>query len=274
MEKLNESAAKDLGAVRAKKPLIHHITNFVVMNETANITLCLGALPVMAHAVEEVEEMVSAAGALVLNIGTLWPELIHSMVVAAKRANELGIPVILDPVGAGATGLRTDSANRILSEVDISVIRANCAETAVLAGLAGEIKGVESVGSQGDVAEIARKLSSERDCVAVVTGREDVVSDGNRVAVVKNGDPMMATITGTGCMATTVVAGFAAVQEDSFRAAVGGLVTFGLAGEHAAQRSGEKPGTFHVALYDSLAAIDYDDIVTQAEVEAVNVGID
>lgn len=267
MKNINEIIAKDFKTLRKEKPLIHHITNLVVMNETANVSLCLGALPVMAHAREEVEEMVTAAGALLLNIGTLTPELIESMIIAARKANNLGIPVILDPVGAGATALRTISAQRILAEADISIVRGNCAEISVLAGLEGEIRGVESIGSSENIVYVAQEFSAQRQCVAAITGKEDVVSDGKRTAVIKNGDSMLATVTGTGCMSTTVIAGFASVQKDSFLASIGGLVAFGLAGEHAAIESGSSPGTFHVALYDSLAALKYDDVLNGAKVE-------
>lgn len=269
VEEIGEGIARDYEAIRIQKPLIHHITNFVVMNETANLTLCLGALPVMAHAKQEVEEMVGAAGALLLNIGTLTPELIDSMVIAAKRANELGIPVILDPVGVGATALRTDSAQRILAETKVAIVRGNCAEISILGGMGGEIKGVESVGAAQNVTEIAREFSARSRCTAAITGKEDVVSDGRRVAIIRNGDAMLAAVTGTGCMATTMVAGFAAVQEDPFLASVGGLVTFGIAGEHAASKSGNNPGTFHAALYDSLASLRYNDIVNQCKAEIV-----
>ena len=269
MQGIAEIVATDHARIGERKPLIHHITNFVVMNETANLTLCLGALPVMAHALQEVEEMIAAAGALVLNIGTLTPELIDTMIVAAGKANELGIPVVLDPVGAGATTLRTDSARRILDETKVSIVRGNCAEVSILAGLGGEIRGVESIGSDEGIIETAKAFSAKTGCVAAITGKEDVVSDGKRVAVIRNGDQMLATVTGTGCMSTTAVAGFAAVQGDMFMASVGGLVTFGIAGEQAADISGERPGTFHAALYDSLAAIEYNDIVEGCKAELV-----
>ncbi|MGB9588347.1 MAG: hydroxyethylthiazole kinase, partial [Armatimonadota bacterium] len=142
----------DLATLRANKPLIHSITNFVVMNETANAILCLGALPVMAHAREEVEQMVSMAGALVLNIGTLEPDWVDAMESAGRQANERGIPVILDPVGAGATRLRTESSKRLLENLKISIVRGNAAEISAIIGMASEIRGVESIGTS-EVAE-------------------------------------------------------------------------------------------------------------------------
>lgn len=266
---MNEELAADLAKIRAEKPLLHHITNMVVMNETANATLCLGALPVMAHAEEEVEEMVAFAGALILNIGTLYPALIDSMVAAGKKANELDVPIILDPVGVGATKLRTQSAKKIISEVDVSVIRGNAAEISILGGFAGKIKGVESVGDHSDLISVAKDFAKQSGSTIAITGKEDIVSDGNQVAKISNGDAMLATVTGTGCMATTIIGAFIAVQTDPFKSAIGGLVTFGRAGEQAAAVSGMRPGTFHVALYDSLALIKPEDIITGAKVEMI-----
>ncbi len=262
-----EELASDLGAVRREKPLVHNITNFVVMNETANALLAVGALPIMAHAPEEVEEMVSAANALVLNIGTLSREWVDAMVLAGKRANELGVPVVLDPVGAGATVFRTKSCKRILDEVDVGIVRGNAAEIAVLAGFEGKIRGVESVEEGSDAKTSALALAKNLGCTVAVTGAVDVISDGERVALVSNGSPMLSRVTGTGCMATAIVAAFAGVQADAFRAATGALTTFGIAGEIAAEEAGERPGSFHVALYDSLASIGEAKIEEGAKVE-------
>lgn len=268
-ERLAEMISKDFEKIKAKKPLLHHITNMVVMNETANLTLCLGALPVMAHTKEEVSEMVRFAGALILNIGTITPELIDSMIMAGKTANELNIPIVLDPVGAGATTLRTESTYRLLDSLRIDIIRGNAAEVSILAGHEGEIKGVESLGTASDIQEVTRNLALERDCVVAITGKEDVVSDGKQVALVANGDPMMSTVTGTGCMATTVIGAFASVQKDYFLATVGGLVAFGLAGEFAARESNKKPGTFHVALYDAMAFLTASDILSGCKAKII-----
>ncbi|HEX21676.1 MAG TPA: hydroxyethylthiazole kinase, partial [Actinobacteria bacterium] len=158
---MKEEIAADLAKIRATKPLLHHITNMVVMNETANATLCLGALPVMAHAREEVEEMVGFAGTLILNIGTLYPELVESMIAAGKKANELNVPVIFDPVGVGATKLRTDSAKKIISEVNISVVRGNAAEVSILGGFEGKIKGVESIGGYSNLINVAKEFANQ-----------------------------------------------------------------------------------------------------------------
>ncbi len=249
------NAGSSLAAIRDRKPLVHQITNYVVMNETANATLALGALPVMAHAPEEVEEMVGLAGALVLNIGTLSRHWVEAMLAAGWAANARGVPVVLDPVGVGATAYRTDTARRILDEVDVAVLRGNAGEVATLVGVAAEVRGVESVGAGAEAAEVAREAARSLGVVAAVTGAVDHVSDGERVAAVANGDPMLATITGTGCMSSAVTGCFLAVAESPFDAAVEALVAFGVAGEDAA-RDAKGPGSFHVSLYDALAALD------------------
>ncbi|MGZ4291730.1 MAG: hydroxyethylthiazole kinase [Gaiellaceae bacterium] len=243
-----------LRLLREAKPLVHQITNYVVMNETANATLALGALPVMAHAPEEVAEMARIAGALVLNIGTLSRPWVDAMLLAGRAANGAGIPVVLDPVGAGATTYRTETAKRILDEVDVAVLRGNAGEVATLVCVAAEVRGVESIGTEGDPAELARTAARTLGLVASVTGAIDHVSDGERVVSVANGHPLMASITGTGCMSSAITGCFLAVEEP-FSGAVDALVAFGVAGEDAA-RDAKGPGSFHVALYDALAALD------------------
>ncbi|MGZ4399409.1 MAG: hydroxyethylthiazole kinase [Gaiellaceae bacterium] len=250
------SPGTSLRLVRERKPLVHQITNYVVMNETANVTLALGALPVMAHAPEEVEEMASMAGALVLNIGTLSSHWIDAMLLAGKAANAARVPVVLDPVGAGATQLRTSTAHRIVSEVRVAVVRGNAAELATLAGMEAEIRGVESIGAGKQGAEIARQAARQLGCVASVTGAVDHVSDGETVVAIANGHPLLATVTGTGCMSSAITGCFLAVKPaEPLEAASEALVAFGVAGEDAAVDA-RGPGSFHVGLYDALAALD------------------
>ena len=245
-----------LRRLREAKPLVHQITNYVVMNETANATLALGALPVMAHAREEVEEMVQLAGALVINIGTLSPHWVDAMLAAGRKANELGVPVVLDPVGAGATAYRTETAKRILDEVGVTVLRGNVGEVATLVGVAAEVRGVESIDAGGDAADVARSAARSLGVVASVTGPVDHVSDGETVLAVSNGHPLLAAVTGTGCMSSTVTGCFLAVNRDRpLDGAAEALVAFGVAGEDAAVGV-RGPGSFHVALYDALAALD------------------
>ena len=245
-----------LRRLRKTRPLVHQITNYVVMNETANATLAIGALPVMAHAPEEVEEMVGLAGALVLNIGTLSSTWIEAMLLAGRAANAAGIPIVLDPVGAGATRYRTDTAKRILDEVDVTVVRGNAGEIATLAGVDAEVRGVESMGASASAAEVSRSAASALGVVASVTGSVDQVSDGARVVAVENGHPLLASITGTGCMSTAITGAFLAVRRDEpLDAAAEALAAFGVAGENAAPGA-KGPGSFHVNLYDALAALD------------------
>jgi hydroxyethylthiazole kinase len=252
---MSDSAGAALRELRERKPLIHQITNYVVMNETANATLAIGALPVMAHAPEEVEEMASVAGALVLNIGTLSRHWVDAMLIAGKAANAAGAPVVLDPVGVGATSYRTDTAKRILDEVDVAIVRGNAAEVAALAGLEAEIRGVEAIGAEGTGATIARTAADSLGVVASVTGPVDHVSDGKRTLAVANGDPLLATITGSGCMSSALTGCFAAIRPAALvDAAAFALAAFGVAAEDAA-RGAEGPGTFHARLYDALAAL-------------------
>jgi len=240
-----------LERIHKEKPLIHNITNMVAMNDTANIILAIGALPIMSHAQEEVGEMVKAAGALVLNIGTLTLEQIESMIIAGKEANNFKIPIILDPVGAGATNLRTESALKLQEKVKINIVRGNFAEISILAGLKGNIKGVESVGSEKNSVEISCSLAEKYNQVAIITGKRDIVTDGKIVVEIDNGSPMLRTITATGCMATSLIASFAAVCNDYVLASTGALVCFGLAGERAALKA-EGPGTFKLNLFDEI----------------------
>jgi hydroxyethylthiazole kinase len=256
----------DLRALRERKPLVHQITNYVVMNETANATLALGALPVMAHAPQEVEEMAAAAGALVLNIGTLSEHWIEAMLLAGRAANGAGVPVVLDPVGAGATRYRTATARRLLDELEIAVVRGNAAEIATLAGREAEIRGVESVGAAAGP-ELARAAAKALGCVASVTGPVDQVSNGEWEYAVANGHELLGTVTGTGCIATAITGCFLAVRKDEpLEAATEALVAFGVAAEDAAVGA-QGPGTFHAALYDALAALDPDTLDARAKVE-------
>ncbi len=255
---------ESLRRLRDSKPLVHQITNYVVMNETANATLALGALPVMAHAREEVEEMAALAGAVVLNIGTLSPHWVEAMVAAGRVANAQGSPVVLDPVGVGATRYRTETARRILGEVRVDVLRGNAGEVATLVGVAAEVRGVESIDVGGDAAELAVLAGQTLGLVASVTGPVDHVSDGKQSIAVENGHPMLATITGTGCISSALTGCFLAVgAERPLEAAAGALVALGVAGEDAA-REAKGPGSFHVGLYDALAALDPESLDARA----------
>ncbi|HET7044738.1 MAG TPA: hydroxyethylthiazole kinase [Gaiellaceae bacterium] len=254
-----------LAGLRERKPLVHQLTNYVVMNETANATLAIGALPVMAHAREEVEEMVGLAAALVLNIGTLEPAWVDSMLLAGRAAGERGIPVVLDPVGAGATRYRTETARRILDEVPVTVLRGNRGEIATLVGVEAEVRGVESIGAGGDPAGLAREAARTLGLVASVTGPVDHASDGERVVAVANGHPLLGAVTGTGCISSALTGCFLAAGQP-LEAATAALVALGVAGEDAAAGA-EGPGTFHARLYDALWNLDPDTLDGRAKVE-------
>ncbi|HEX6699633.1 MAG TPA: hydroxyethylthiazole kinase [Gaiellaceae bacterium] len=256
-----------LRALRERKPLVHQITNYVVMNETANATLALGALPVMAHAREEVEQMVALAGALVLNIGTLSPAWVEAMLAAGRAATERGIPVVLDPVGAGATSYRTDTARRILDEVGVTVLRGNPGEVATLVGVSAEVRGVESMAVASGPKELAAKAAHALGCVASVTGPVDYVSDGQRTLSVANGHELLAAVSGTGCMSSALTGCFLAAKPDApVEAAAEALAAFGVAAEDAA-RDAKGPGSFHAGLYDALAGLDPETLDERARIE-------
>lgn len=240
-----------LGLVREQKPLIHHITNYVVMNSTANVTLAVGASPIMAHAHDEMEAVVSLAGALNLNIGTLDKEWIQSMLIAGKAAGKRNVPIIFDPVGSGATALRTDTAKKILAELPVTVIRGNASEIMSLFSEKTRIRGVDSVETVDSVRGGARSLAGALKKVVAVTGAVDFITDGKNTAEVSNGHLMFGNVTGTGCAATTVISCFCAVEPDPFIATACALGYYGLAGEEAARVS-QGPGSFQVALYDAL----------------------
>lgn len=253
---MKDAISTDLEAIRSRCPLVHNITNYVVMNFTANVLLALGASPVMAHAVEEVEEMVGISSALVINIGTLSPPWVDSMLLAARAAERKSIPVVLDPVGAGATRFRTETAKRLAGDFRIAVVRGNASEILALAGRGAATKGVDSSQGAGDEVRFAAlELAKARSVTVAVTGAEDFVTDGGRAVTISNGSPLMGRVTGTGCAASAITGAFCAVRKDSFVAAVGALATFGIAGELAA-RSNPGVGTYQSLLLDNLDRID------------------
>jgi hydroxyethylthiazole kinase len=262
---LNTTYSALLSEVRAKRPLIHHITNYVTVNDCANVTICIGASPVMAHAGDEVAEMVSMAGALVLNIGTLDDQQVDAMIRAGVKAGDMGIPIILDPVGVGATRLRTASAQRLLHDLDIAVLKGNAAEIATLAGARGDIRGVDSRGMSGEPLAVAKKLAKELGIIVAVSGPTDIVTDGNRAFLVDNGHPLMGRVSGTGCMAASLVGAFTAVTKDYLSATATAFVAFGLAGERAAPLS-RGPGSFKVSLLDELYRLTPEELQNGARV--------
>ncbi|HZK24545.1 MAG TPA: hydroxyethylthiazole kinase [Oscillospiraceae bacterium] len=253
-------------ALRQRQPLIHHITNQVTISECANITLAAGGLPIMAHAVEEVAEMVASADALVLNLGTLTPAQIEAMLLAGRRANELQRPIILDPVGVGATRLRSASAKKLLAALQLSVIKGNAAEIALLAGGAAKIKGVESIAVPSNVVPLAAALARETGAVVVVTGAVDLVTDGQQLLEVHNGHPLMAKVVGTGCMTASVIGCFAAVERNYLVAAAAGLAAINVAAEKAAAEA-DGPAMFKIKLFDQLAGLSVSTLAARQKIK-------
>jgi hydroxyethylthiazole kinase len=240
-----------LKTIRETRPLIHHITNWVTIYDCANMTRAFGALPVMAHAPEECAEMTGISSALVLNIGTLTSGIIGSMILSAATANKKKIPVILDAVGVGATRFRDDMAAKILNSVHIDIIKGNYSEIAKLAGENALTKGVEATSINVNPEKIAKEFAKSKSSVVVMTGKKDIISDGKRLYIVKNGHEQMGLIVGTGCMATSVIGIFASVNPDYCEASRDALCYFGVAGELAAEKS-NGPGGFKVNLYDEV----------------------
>ena len=253
-------AAENLAKVRETKPLVHNVTNFVVMNFTANVLLAAGASPVMAHAENEVEEMVAFAKALVLNIGTLDDAWIASMLKAGRKASSLGVPIILDPVGAGATKLRTETAKRILAETNVTLVRGNASEILALGGGAAKTRGVDAADSVEAAAERAVVLAQELGVPVAITGPMDFITDGKRIVRVANGHPLMGCVTGTGCGATAIIGAFAGVDADSVSAAATALAYYGLAGEYAADGA-VGPGSFMIRFLDALHSLTLDEVL-------------
>lgn len=262
----NDDLKRLLAKIREERPLVHNITNYVVMNFTANTLLAMGASPVMAHAPNEVEEMVSLAKALVLNIGTLSDSWIDAMFLAGKQANRRGVPIVFDPVGSGATSLRTDTTRRVIKELNLSVLRGNASEILSIASSGTITKGVDALHDVQQVTEVAKGTAKAIGAVIAVTGKVDLITDGTRVIRCGNGHPLMGKVTGTGCAATATIAAFAAVAQDAVEAAAAGLAFFGLAGEMAATLA-SSPGSFMVALIDSLYNLSPDDFQAGALLE-------
>ncbi len=265
MNELGEKAGAILGKIRSTKPVVHNITNYVVMNSTANVLLSMGASPIMAHAPEEVEEVVAIASSVVINIGTLSELWIASMIKAAWAATGQGKPCVLDPVGAGATTLRTETSKRIIREALPTVIRGNASEILALCTETGTTRGVDSVHSVDDAAFAAQEISASLGTVIAVTGARDLITDGKTTLVVEGGHPLMTMVTGTGCAASAIVGAFVAVEHDPITATAAALAFFGLAGEKAAEQA-SAPGTFWVKVLDALYRITPDELAAKARI--------
>lgn len=254
--RIDEVAASLLALIRERRPVIHHLANFVSMRDVALVTRALGALPVMAMAPEEVEEVVATSDALVVNLGTPTLERLEAIRRAVPVAAARGLPIILDPVGAGGSQLRTSTAKSLLETAGRVVIRANSAEAAALVGLPGRLRGVEAVEQDGKALVLVETVVKRFNAVVAVTGARDIISDGAQTLAIDNGHPWLTAISGAGCMATGVIGAFCAVAIPTARveASASALGCFGLAAERAALRAGG-PGTLLPLLLDALFAM-------------------
>ena len=256
------SVSDDLETIRRNSPLVHNITNYVVMNTTANALLAIGASPVMAHAEPEVAEMTEIASALVLNIGTLSDPWIKSMLEAGRKAEEKNIPVVLDPVGAGATEYRTETAHRIISTVHPSIIRGNASEIMAMADHSIETKGVDSTNASDEAIDAAKILNEKTGSVICISGKYDyiVCNKGNDLIKITNGDAMMPNVTGMGCTASALCGAFAAVNPQYEKAAAHAMAVMGIAGEIAGKKA-KGPGSFQTDFIDTLYQLNEKDII-------------
>lgn len=258
-QQIKEQLGQLLNTLKEKKPLVHHLTNYVTVNDCANATLAIGASPIMADDIQEVAEITGISSALVINIGTLNQRTIASMIAAGKKANEIGIPVVFDPVGAGASTLRNDTTKAILDAVKPAVIRGNISEIKFIAGVASNTKGVDASdqdasSDQNDTMQMAKTLAKQLQCIIAITGATDMITDGNQAVYLNNGHPMLSSVTGTGCLTSSLVGSFCGATDNYFLAAIAGILTTSIAGEIAFAKAGQTgTGSFHIALIDAIS---------------------
>lgn len=264
---------KLLDEVRNKKPLVHNITNYVTVNDCANILLALGASPIMADDIKEAADITKISSALVINIGTLNERTIESMIASGKKANKLNIPVVFDPVGAGASEFRNATTKRIIDEVKISVLRGNMSEIKFIAGLQATTKGVDASeadtkGGSDEGVNVAKNLANRLNCTIAITGVIDIISDGERVAILENGTKMLSNVTGTGCMTSALVGAYCGAGSDYFIAAVSGIISMGISGEIALEKAGNiGTGSFHIAIIDAISNLNSEIIKKMAKIK-------
>jgi hydroxyethylthiazole kinase len=258
-------AGEILDRIRSARPVVHSVTNYVVMNSTANVLLAMGASPIMAHAIEEMEEITAIAGSVVINIGTLSKAWIESMMLAGRMAKMAGKPLVLDPVGSGATKLRTKTAQDIISSSLPTVIRGNASEILSLSPQGGRTRGVDSIHNTGEAFEAATGIAASLGTAIAVTGERDIVTDGEKSLAVDNGSPLLGYVTGTGCATSVIVAAFLAQESDPVSASAAALAFFGLAGEKAAAEA-HQPGSFWIKVLDALYSISPEELERGARI--------
>jgi hydroxyethylthiazole kinase len=271
---LFSNALKNIKIIR---PLVHNITNYVTVNDCANVLLSLGASPIMADDEQEVVEITSMSSALVINIGTLNSRTVQSMILAGKKANEMNIPVVLDPVGAGASRLRTETTFRLLNEIKFSAIRGNISEIKAVGNLSSTTRGVDADNSDSirdetisDASEFAKKLSLSTGAVIAITGATDIVSDREKSYIIKNGHPMMSKISGTGCMLSAITGAFAATGKNVMDSCAAAVCAMGICGEEAYEKvmkSGSGTSSFKMHLIDFMGIMDDNMLEGRAKIE-------
>lgn len=261
-----------LSKVRESNPLIHNITNIVVANFSANGLLALGASPFMADAHEEVRDIAAMSDAVVLNIGTLNDYAIQSMLLAGQSANEHNVPLVLDPVGAGATAYRTSVTHKLVNEFQITALRGNVAEVAHVIGESWAIKGVDAGAGEGDVVALAETAARKLSCVVIITGKEDVITNGSSTYVASNGHPILTKVTGTGCLLSAVVGAFLAVSEGAWlEAATEALSFYGVAAEIAEKHTtGQGPGSFQIEFLNQLSLVTPEVFQQKSRIKQIN----
>ncbi len=265
-----KKASELLKRIKESRPIIHHITNYVTMNDSANIVLAIGGSPIMANDAAEVEQVVALSKALVLNLGTPNHNNFKSMLIAGKKANELGIPIIFDPVGAGATSFRKEISSQLLADIKPTVIKGNLSEIMHLANVDGCCYGIDSNLSTNNGKELVQRLARELKCIVAATGRKDVVSDGKITYTINNGHEMLSRITGTGCMTASLVGAFCSVTPDYLIGTVGGIMAMGISGRLAFDSLLPKEGTgmFKVRLFDNICNLEEDIFLREGEIDA------
>ena len=274
-----DSLGSCLDRLRATTPLVHCITNYVTVNDCANALLAIGASPIMSDEPDDVEDIAAICGGLVINIGTLNRRTIEAMLAAGRTAASLGHPIVLDPVGAGASKLRTETASALLEAMQVSVIRGNMSEIKALAGAAAATRGVDvnpedavTEANLGSSAAFARDIAARTGAVVAITGAIDVVADAERAYAIRNGSPLMGRITGAGCMLSCVTGAFAVANQDKLLdATIGAVSAQGIAGQIAADRMGELDGnaSFRTYLIDALYNMTGDQLASHALVDVI-----
>ncbi|WP_265109583.1 hydroxyethylthiazole kinase [Halosolutus halophilus] len=259
--------ANSIERLAESEPLVQHLTNEVTMNDVANLTLHWDALPVMADSTGDAGEMAELASAVLCNVGQVPDWKVEAMHEAAGTANDRGIPVVLDPVGVGATPTREAVAEALLSDVEFDVVKGNYGEISALAGVEADVKGVESIGDYEEIADTARSLAESTGAVVVASGVEDVVADADRAVRLSAGHERLSEVVGTGCMLGATIAAFAGAIEDSYAAAVHGTLAFGIAGERAAERAHDGPASYRTNFHDTVAGLS-PETVAEFDVEA------